>query len=650
MPRTENARQTLAFLRPGDGFSVGSVHFKFLQTHIAANKMASDMVQVESSGHGLLLDDKAQRITQGDGFIVDINTICSEPAQATAVNIVPTASMVKESENTVFGVAVTPSFAELPPVEHEHNARAESGSQDSLSVTENVADSMEIVIGSSRRRKLSIVGDSVLPPVDQSPHGTGDESEGLINQAMEDAAVENITDILSSDDDSGDKVATTPDRLTLISQASLSQPNSYVTCKTASEVVVNDHDQSRHRSKDLDLDDSEHSALHALPDIANETSPEILMLTPAVINSQAHLSSVQVVPPMRPDEVYEVFDDEKYDFSPAFEKTESEMAYEDNDTQQESMRSTIHMQSSPLNKRRMSLKQRQYTNKSRTIRCSSGSRSNTSQTQDVAFQSSPETVSTTSSSQVSTLSRGSHSMSSKRPVNGHKTCICFSSSSLTQNLKSIKVFFNKNAIRTVKSVDECTHFCVGSQGELKKTSNLVKAVMNGKDVVSDRWLTASAHAGHLLNPSDYIPRTPSDWDTELHEAIARGRHGIRVLSDFSVFFTEDAKDALGSIAYEDVRDIALAAGAVEVRCVGQESIKGGHLADRVIYIASGADDVDWDYCVSEDLTVYTRDVVLMSILRGRLDLESAEFVVRESGAGMIPATGKGKKKRKRLLS
>ena len=80
--------------------------------------------------------------------------------------------------------------------------------------------------------------------------------------------------------------------------------------------------------------------------------------------------------------------------------------------------------------------------------------------------------------------------------------IVFASSSSAGNSKQFLKFLSKKGVTLVQSVHDCTVLCVGK--ELKKTSKLILAVVLGKDIITDNWVTDSVKGDDLLSLVPYV--------------------------------------------------------------------------------------------------------------------------------------------------
>ena len=205
--------------------------------------------------------------------------------------------------------------------------------------------------------------------------------------------------------------------------------------------------------------------------------------------------------------------------------------------------------------------------------------------------------------------------------------IVFASSSSAGDSKPFLKFLSSKGVKKVKSVHDCTVLCVGK--ELKKTSKVILAVLLGKDIVMDSWVTESVRANELLSLVPYISRDTekeTEWGISLDQAIYRGKTGVKVLQDHTVHFTPSVKKELGKNQFDELKDIVKCAGATGVSTALPK--KSPEETSSAIMVAT-YDGVEVAELQKLGWRVYVKDIVSMSVLRGKLDLESDEFLVKE---------------------
>ena len=220
--------------------------------------------------------------------------------------------------------------------------------------------------------------------------------------------------------------------------------------------------------------------------------------------------------------------------------------------------------------------------------------------------------------------------------------VMFASSTSSDKSPQFMKFLTKQGVKTVKSVADCTILCVGKNVELKKTSNLILAVASGKEVVTDDWISRSATNGELLDTDDFLAKDPkreAEWGTTLSDAIERGRQGIKPLLGYTIFFTPSARKELGK-GFSDIKEIAVFAGAECIKATVPR--KGPEESPMTVVIAANNDD-ELPNLEERSWRAYSKEIITLSVLRGRLNLDSDEFLVS------LKATTKAGKGRKRKL-
>lgn len=237
-------------------------------------------------------------------------------------------------------------------------------------------------------------------------------------------------------------------------------------------------------------------------------------------------------------------------------------------------------------------------------------------------QTSPD-VQEPASSNMSTRS-GLREKSDLLPSSNEMRVFFASSTSVGTTSKSMG-FLKKNGILNAKSVIDCDVLCIG-KGDLKKTSNLILAVMSGKEVITEDWVTQSVAKGELLDHNDFLARDPSkeaEWGINLTDAIARGRQGIKPFLNFTLYFTPAAKKELGK-GFAELKEIALHAGASDVHA---NPLRKSDLRAPNALIIAALDDRDLSGLKKGGWKAFRRDIVTLSALRGALDTGSAEFLI-----------------------
>ena len=205
--------------------------------------------------------------------------------------------------------------------------------------------------------------------------------------------------------------------------------------------------------------------------------------------------------------------------------------------------------------------------------------------------------------------------------------IVFASSSTAGDSKPFTNFLSSKGVKKVKSVHDCTVLCVGK--ELKKTGKVILAVLLGKDIVTDSWVTDSVKGNALLSIVPYLardPKTEADWGISLEQAIYRGKKGLKVLQDYTIHFTPSAKKELGNSGFEEVKEIVKCAGAKSVSSTLPKKSPEEAPSTIVVATPDGKEVADLQKL---GWKAYVKDIISLSVLRGALDLESDEFLIND---------------------
>lgn len=213
-------------------------------------------------------------------------------------------------------------------------------------------------------------------------------------------------------------------------------------------------------------------------------------------------------------------------------------------------------------------------------------------------------------------------------MTGEPRRVFFSSSTTIDRASKRLTFLERNGVTKVNSVEECDILCV-AKGELKKTGSLVLAVISGKEVITDDWISTSISQGELLDPRSFLARDPTkeaEWKIDLREAIERGKRGIKPFLNSSFFFTSAAKKDLGK-GLTDLKAIAMHAGAKSV----QVSIpkKPSQMGDKSqTFIIAAQDDGELPALEESGWRCFNKDIITLSVLRGTVDVEGNEFLIQ----------------------
>ena len=204
--------------------------------------------------------------------------------------------------------------------------------------------------------------------------------------------------------------------------------------------------------------------------------------------------------------------------------------------------------------------------------------------------------------------------------------VVFSNSDIPHRPKFMK-FLKKQNVQNVDAVSETTDFvCVGN-GELKRTSKLTLAVLLGKNIVTDKWVTDSFNAGRLLDPADYLPKDAhheDKWQFSLRAAVERGKQGLKIFRNWTLYLTPNfVRDA--KVATKELAHMARTAGAK----VFPNKLPMLFSTQTQYTLIVGADYDDQEFELSErGWTLYSKEIISLSILRGRLEVDNEDFRIK----------------------
>jgi hypothetical protein len=187
-------------------------------------------------------------------------------------------------------------------------------------------------------------------------------------------------------------------------------------------------------------------------------------------------------------------------------------------------------------------------------------------------------------------------------------------------------------------VDSNTDFlCVTS---IKKTQKILKAVALGKPVVGQKWVTSSTK--ELADPRGFILRdaeTEREWRLPHDWSTGNGRDGL--FGGRAIYVTPALKSSYGA-SFKDIVDIGKAIGSKVFSSPAKKLVT----EDTNVHILLGLDANDADAITLLDagITVYSKEMLPMAILRGHVDIPNTEWCIRFAPSEPKTATKKAKKK------
>jgi hypothetical protein len=214
---------------------------------------------------------------------------------------------------------------------------------------------------------------------------------------------------------------------------------------------------------------------------------------------------------------------------------------------------------------------------------------------------------------------------SLNPYRGSVPKVAFSSSTSVDGKNKIMESFRSFGGSVTKSIMKADILCV-SGGALKKTTKFVTAIALGKYVIDERWLVESHRKQTLLDPEAFIPKDAEherEWDFDLKSAIERGRGGLSGLLDATcVYFTRQLEIDLGA-NFKDFSRIAQLLGADDMGV----SLPTEASTEETVVVIGVDNDPQAPTVRGLGFRLHQKDLLVMGVLRGRIDLQSDDFVV-----------------------
>ena len=239
---------------------------------------------------------------------------------------------------------------------------------------------------------------------------------------------------------------------------------------------------------------------------------------------------------------------------------------------------------------------------------------------------------------VARVSRSETALESTRPrdpdnlqasgetTGGPTLRVLFASSSTIDESSAYIRFLREKHVQVVKDVRRATVLCIG-RGGFKKTSKFIMAVLLGVTITTDEWVLQSVQAGNLLPVREFLARDAAreaEWEFDLGEAALRAQKGHKVFAGWTLVFTAAAKKSAGKKAFDELKSVALAAGAQHVFAADAKKIADqGNETSRLLILAATTDSAASQLGV---LKCFSQEIIGTSILRGVLDTSSDEFL------------------------
>jgi hypothetical protein len=157
------------------------------------------------------------------------------------------------------------------------------------------------------------------------------------------------------------------------------------------------------------------------------------------------------------------------------------------------------------------------------------------------------------------------------------------------------------------------------------------AVALGKQILSDDWAIQSAEGNLLLDPAQFIARD-ADKETEwnLPANWSSGWPRTNLLNDNDVLITPQLKKKYGQ-GYKDIEKIIKTLGASKITS-SSAGVRNFDGSPTTIVLGLAAEDNDSINITAKGFACYDKDVLPISILRGRLSLDEHKIDFSEKKA------------------
>ena len=229
-------------------------------------------------------------------------------------------------------------------------------------------------------------------------------------------------------------------------------------------------------------------------------------------------------------------------------------------------------------------------------------------------------------SSSASIPRGSRRQRTPQVADDEKVKVFFSNGTAI-DINGIQMGkLRRMGIEKTESVAECHAICVQKGSDLKRTAHVLIAALQGKDVVTDDWLISSIRLERLINLENFLAKNTAEekkWGFRWTEVSSRGRTGVKAWQGFKIMATQDLKAALGK-SFEDLNNVAKLAGASSLKVVTNKP-QLDQSEDEVLLVGVGDDGLLAE--LRDDEKCYTKEMITISALRGKVDWDSQEFVL-----------------------
>ncbi|KAF2822222.1 hypothetical protein CC86DRAFT_458706 [Ophiobolus disseminans] len=216
-------------------------------------------------------------------------------------------------------------------------------------------------------------------------------------------------------------------------------------------------------------------------------------------------------------------------------------------------------------------------------------------------------------------SQRSNSAATSEVYQGELPRVATSNSAITDKGQAAK-FLKKQGGSFIDSVKEPFNILCVRDGDLHKTPKVLLAIATGTPIVTDKWLSDSAKAGHFLSIEAYRPSAPKrekDWGFVLKDILGQAQTPF---DGYTVHFTTSLHSTYK--LFTEIEQVCKAAGA---RVTKKKMNKSK--SENMVILAMEESDKEAEKLIQDGYICYTRDLLPTSILRGALDLDSDEFKI-----------------------
>lgn len=207
--------------------------------------------------------------------------------------------------------------------------------------------------------------------------------------------------------------------------------------------------------------------------------------------------------------------------------------------------------------------------------------------------------------------------------------VYFASNTTVDGKKTILKTFQELGGVKVTNINEANIFCV-KDNELVKSSSLLQAILHGMHIVNEEWLIGTHQARAFVDPAQFVPSDPDhelEWSFEISSAVKRGRDGFpRLLEGITVWLTVRLKQSLSNKIIRDLSNVASGLGAADIKHgIPKTRVQRERMTDLVIGIEQDPQATEVGHLGHK---LYEKEILTMAVLRGVLELESTDFMVK----------------------